>query len=487
MTLLLALTLACRQGGDPADGPGTSDTPDTLMPTADSVVDSTSPGDPTEGARRAFADAGFVVQEGVLDFATYEGCCDDGAKCLGNNPATPYGSYALPAPPGDALPPPIDIFEPWGPTDPGLARSYRMRSDEALVWIGTLPPEAKYFSLRGYLITSVNDQGQLTLPMGAVGPSLNHLVIAEQRGVTPAEIWGEPIVVITTLDAAIERQVEQLLVEAGFDAGIIHHDRLPPALVKPGLEPVADTFHVSLRVAVDADPAAGEAYRASPGATLLRLTPSGAETLTDPHDEEPLPPEGSGTDESAWFDAGVELGQALVEHHGADNLLSTVSIAPRQDLEGLDCLYAPRGCAGFLPDRYAVVSPQFVLPPADVGYAVVFGVNHEITGKASYSNFAVVSDIHGMGVVGVDSAEMIGSARAFLPDHPQVDDLYAYVVSRDCSPHDVPCVEVPYGCPGVEPLENMQITIRAYLEPATGRAPVIEEMLPDQLMLFTVP
>ena len=96
-------------------------------------------------ALRVLAEAdGHHVGQGTMVFPTYEGCCDEGANCFGNNPATPYGTLALPLPPG-AEPPAFDLFEPWGPAPAGLYRDTPVREDEAIVFIGRAPPSVRYF------------------------------------------------------------------------------------------------------------------------------------------------------------------------------------------------------------------------------------------------------------------------------------------------------------------------------------------------------
>jgi hypothetical protein len=66
-----------------------------------------------------------------------------------------------------------------------------------------------------------------------------------------------------------------------------------------------------------------------------------------------------------------------------------------------------------------------------------------------------------------------------------VDDLYAWVVARDCSLRPEPhCIEVPTGCPGVEPWEYLFVSTRAYLEPSTGAAPIDAELLLDRVYWF---
>ena len=74
---------------------------------------------------------------------------------------------------------------------------------------------------------------------------------------------------------------------------------------------------------------------------------------------------------------------------------------------------------------------------------------------------------------------------AFLPGHPQVDDLFVQVFARRCDTFDGwPCVEVPYTCPGVPVDEQMLISFRAYLEPQTGAAPLETELVPSKVLLY---
>ena len=82
---------------------------------------------------------------------------------------------------------------------------------------------------------------------------------------------------------------------------------------------------------------------------------------------------------------------------------------------------------------------------------------------------------------------MPGSARTFLPDHPLADELYAWVLARDCDGLPEPCAEVPLTCPGVPLDEQLKITVRAYLEPATGAAPLPEEMVGDVVVKLGAP
>ena len=82
---------------------------------------------------------------------------------------------------------------------------------------------------------------------------------------------------------------------------------------------------------------------------------------------------------------------------------------------------------------------------------------------------------------------MPGSARPYLPDHPQVDDLYVWKVARTCELDDPYCIEVPYECPGIPSRTQGSIAFRAYTEAETGTGPLTSELVVDRAILFTRP
>jgi len=430
--------------------------------------------------RTGLEDQGYAVQDGLLFYSTYDQCCDPGGQCWGNNPATPYGTWAVPASPGEE--PAEDVFEGWGklPVE-GLTRSFHLRPDEAIVQIGTTPPAAKYFSARSYVIHRF-DEGLRRPLFGSLGPSMNHLTLATARGVDPAEVFSAPLVLLTTADLAVERVIREALVAAGFDESTIHNDRITHHLTQMGLHDEADTFNLTWRVAVDENAFEGGAYRADPLASVLRITPPGPETVVEPHGTPQLPSRGTDVTEGPWADALAELDAAILAEYADYGHIRNTAIPVFQPT--LECFDLLNSCGADLTDRLVTVIDYFRMDSDD--FVVVFGVNHEASGKASYSNVAVISDEHEMGIVGVDSREMLGSARHWLPDHPQAEDLFAYVLRRSCDGRPEPCAEIPEGCPGCDLEDRMRVTFRAYLEPATQAAPVATELLPDTAIKFYV-
>jgi hypothetical protein len=446
---LLALALACTDGGPAPPLP-------TLPTEAPSEIE-------------ALEAAGFAVGEGAFLFSDMSGCCDPDAQCWGNNPSTPYGTPAVPVP--DGQPPVPDVAGSWGPVPDGLARTFQLRPDEAVVTLGTMPPDARYFSFRSYLGDRPATDNSI---IGSLGASLNHLVMASERGGEAA--WGQPVAILTTLDEAVDREVRAALVEAGWDPRHIHADRITGEVVAPGLAAGSDTFFAVVRAGVFDDVEAGRAYLAEPPLRVLRVTPRAEQPWSEPWAWPELPARGSGeVEDPALAEALGQLVDAVLAAHPEREALAVEAIP--YWLETLACVAEERNCTGDIRDRYSAITPGFELGNDEAVIAV--GVNHERTGKASYSSASIQTIEAQRGIESFESPWMPGSARAWLPDHPLADDLYAWVVARDCGGWPAPCAEVPLGCPGVPLDEKLKITIRAYLEPSTGAAPLPEELVPD--------
>lgn len=409
---------------------------------------------------------GFVVQQGSWSWLDYLDCCEVDGFCLFNNPSSPYGYVSVPPGPGQSAP------------DLDGGREFHLRRDEAIVVTLEAPPLARYFSFRSYLMTRPVEGMPDQRVFGSLGPSMHHLVMAEQRG---AEIWGQPLAIVISADAGVEAQVRDGLVEAGHDPRTIHFDRIPEDVAHLGLDAVADRFSAAARVAVFEDPDAGAAYLADPGATVWRLTPTEPVEAPSSHRLAGLPVMGSGVDESAWEGALDALEAAVLERWAGRPalVLNAIGVA----IDSIDCI-ASGSCGGDTNDRYYGVLPGSIVLPGDDRFLVLLGVNHQRTGKASYSNVSVDSRFHLLGVDAVDSDQMVGTASAHLPDHPQRDDLYAVTVARSCASHTEACLEVPLDCPGLAYEAALTISYRAYLEPSTGAAPLEDELLADRAVAF---
>ncbi len=344
--------------------------------------------------------------------------------------------------------------------------------------LGATPPPARYFGYRTH-VAYRDFAGVSELVLATNGLDLTSWAFEAHRG--DADVSLEPMAVVTSADAGIERGVHALLEGAGFLPTEIEDDRIGADITRLGLGDADDQLAMIHRAAVFDDPAAEAAYRDAPGLVVLRLTPSAPLASPEPHAWPGLPPVGSGTDESAWAASLADLEAAILAsapaHVATDQPLKRGGATP------LACLANGTVC-GDLSSRIFALTDLFELP--DGGFAVAFGTNHERTGKALYSSFAAQAFAHNVGLDAIDSVQMVGSASGFLPDDPLADDLYAVYLARDCALFPgAACMEIPEGCPGVEPGGRLYGASRLYVDPLTGVAPDEAEVLADRLLVFT--
>jgi len=150
------------------------------------------------------------------------------------------------------------------------------------------------------------------------------------------------------------------------------------------------------------------------------------------------------------------------------------------------CLEDDMNCLGDNDDAaYLRNLPGRTLQGED--YLIIFGVNHEATGLARYSNVSV-SWIHELlGVTSRNSTfDMPGTAEAYLPHHPHADQLYALTIARDCSVVTVgapgSCIRIPYDFPGVPEDSLPALVFRIYLEPGMEVGPAAEQLLMPRVL-----
>lgn len=122
-------------------------------------------------------------------------------------------------------------------------------------------------------------------------------------------------------------------------------------------------------------------------------------------------------------------------------------------------------------------------------FVVAYGVNHRLTGMATYMKVSMYGMTKHVTDGSVDSAggdgdQLVGTAADYLPvGHSGEDKLYAYKFARDRG-GETNCFEVPYTWPGVQPEDLASLMWRAYLNPATKTAPVPSEVIFDRAIKF---
>jgi hypothetical protein len=456
------------------------------------VIDIGSGGD-INAFKAALEQAGFTVQEGAYGYQDAIALCSAGIidNCQGANVGAPYLAYKLPLAPGQKA--------PNMKVDPvsGLAFAYPLRHDEAIVQVGRTPPEAGFFSYQSYLIMRY-DPGlkQYMTFFNSIGDTINNLTIKTSS--STGSPFNQPVIIISTADKGIDRLVRKAAQAAGYSQDIMNTDIIPSSTVNMGLEGAVDLFGFVSRVAVPGDKNELDAYINDPGSRVFRLTPK--EPVTpDPFPVPTLRVRGTGKTELDLLLAVEELRHSILSKYEDLNVteLPTYIALP----EGFTATQSDVNTLGDNRDSayFSTVevdawtkkddcrrNAAFTLPDSPDDFVIIYGVNHEATGKATYANCVVYGLQYLNGVANVDSRTYQGSAADYIPDHPQSQYLYAWKIARN-SNGDLHCLEVPVGPQryGIGLDDKLMLFFRAYLEKATRAGPAHNELVLDRVIKFS--
>ena len=470
---------------------------------------------------------GYNVQEGLVDYPDMAtlGCQCTLPTAYAYNPSSPYGIFVLPPAPNQDS----NIKNPYsewyyedGLYPEGYSWFVRQRPDEAIVYIGTTPPEMDYFSLIAYIYdrrhdgftfpscVNTDDEGyehNRATPPSAVdrfpiyaslGDSINNMTIKVAGGKDAP--FNEPVVVIIATDQEVEQKIRKTLLKAGFPNQIINTLAVSPSIVRLGVDDVSDTLNYAWRLHSESTTEV-ENYKASPG-RIFRVSPVPAIPSSDiiPLETPNLRIRGTGTDEMNLLPALDALGEAIVaKYPGYD--AEKIAIMPWP--EGYHCIENEQSCLADNRDDAAFASAfnastlnllqgDTTLDPNT--FYVAYGVNHRKTGKATYTSVTVVNWRDKVSPASFKNSDMIGSAKSYLdPQDPQIDPatadkLYAWKIARNCDDIDPPyCREIGVSpcTQGVGEGDPISFVFRAYLEPETQTGPAINEVIVDRVIKFT--
>ncbi|HMZ31396.1 MAG TPA: hypothetical protein PLY13_02760 [Methanoregulaceae archaeon] len=451
----LVIPAASAPVKSPISSPSASAQP--LKPT---VPDSPGASDEDHGRvasfRATLEENGFIVTSGQMTpVDPIVDLLDSGIgdSANGNNAGQPYKVLMVPISPSGEEPP----FER------GLT-IFRLRPDEAVVYLGPTPPPCDYFSFTVFLWVRHKES---LVPKGdwmvaAVNDPLNSALIKTQGNGTP---FRKQTIVIFTADKGVYENISALARDAGYPESMINPYVIPSGLLNLGVYPetrLADSFIILMRTANFVSKAEGSRYLSDNHyARVWRVTPEEPLAL-DPFptpeqrvrrwksESELYPDLNNGLDrlENAilaqtphvrnesyesirWFAESREV----LEETDPDSPLYHMFVAG----EASDTPYLRTSLSG--------EAANFTLGNDDM--VVVYGVNHAATGLATYSNFGVYGDwitsscednpwqyVFGCGdrswngVASMTNHEFTGSAEEYLPGDPMAPYLYAVKVLR---------------------------------------------------------
>ncbi|MCE9576648.1 MAG: hypothetical protein K8W52_26105 [Deltaproteobacteria bacterium] len=446
------------------------------------------PPDPAIDLDGALVAEGFTVQAGDA-FAFGLADCADLPDCYASNASGSYVLFSVPPAPGAPLPPigPGTVNPPRTPA--GQSVSWQLAPAEAVVITGRTPPPARYFSVAPYLFERQVGADRKTV-FASVADATNNANLAH---VGPSPFDAQVALVIAS-DGAVEARARAALVASGWDAGAINTVVVAPGIVHLGVAPEADSVLALGRVALFDDPAAGAAYLADVPLEVRRVTADAAiatAPLPTPTRIAPV----SATDETSLA-AGVDALAAAIEAelgarpHTEIGVASAALVGTR--IAPAACIARTTDCLGEVSDTVygagpldvVIASGTLLLPDDPDDYFIVFGVNHEAAGLATYANVVVTYWAKRAGIAAFESPDMVGSADRYLPTHPDRDRLFAVTIKRHCA-GEVHCLEIPTTFPGVPLDQTVAFLFRAYLAPGSTVAPDPNALITERVIHVT--
>lgn len=456
---------------------------------------------------------GFVVREGAMaQFPMDERCCpgDSELPCSFFNQASKYMVPFVPKLPEEPL---FPLYS-WYPGDPerGLppnpewSGTWHLRPDEALVLVGTTPPPVRYFGLQAYLFFRFNpemeDDPEACPPncypyqrqWNNFGDQINQLTIhsAGTPNGAPGDPFNKLTVLIVTADQDIDARVREAARKAGYPPPIINTEPMPQSLLNLGIGATADAFNLLFRAALgltEKDAAALLEYKAHPPFRVFRVTPDAEppEVAANPFPIPEFRRHGTGETEFYLLPAVEELRTAILDAYDDDGLA-----AQEFKSDQGPCHFGLYGIQQKVDDIGPSIDSLYLdtgqqdlgtLGPDD--FFIVYGVNHQQTGKAMYMNITMYGTTKQIAAYQIPDADLLGSAEDYLPGgYRDVDKLYAYKFARECGEEEN-CLEVPYGCPGMAADETAYIIWRNYLEAATKTGADRAEVILDRVIKFS--
>ncbi|MBU4201385.1 MAG: VCBS repeat-containing protein [Verrucomicrobia bacterium] len=235
---------------------------------------SSDPGSVTVGTADAFRAAleqnGFAVQSGSLTNLDVLALFNAGLlpSCYGNNNDSPYLVITVPP----AVEQTVSNSLPW---------VFRLKQDEAVIWVGKTPPEAVYYSIQPFLglryLPTLELRKRIYCNLGDTVNNFNLNTTGTPNGNT-GSAFDQDAVIIFAADQGVESRVRSAAQAAGYSPSIMNTLVLPSAILNMGVGDQADEFQVLMRTAFFTDTNAAQAYISNPPVSVFRVTPTGQTT-----------------------------------------------------------------------------------------------------------------------------------------------------------------------------------------------------------------
>lgn len=424
----------------------------------------------------ALQDSGYIVRMGEANKQYPIQYCQAGYtdNANGNNVGVPYFGIQLPAPPG------MDSLY-------SIPLNYCIKEDEAVILVGKTPPACKYFSYRSYLM---NRYYEFPNPVRVkINASLGETTsLYRMRPDLPLDsMFGRKFAVIMTGDSIIAMQVRQTILAATpeIQPEDIFFDILPrDDLFRFGTDPKADWINFLHRVSLFDDTIAGNAYLDNPPLEVIRATRSepSVPSLFSLHE---FLPTTSGISEFDLFSSMQLLENSLYDTYHDNYNLIWLSSTP-VNMESFTAIQQGSDALGDNHDCLYIRTDDFILGENDM--ALAYGVDHNQTGQAVYSNVIIYGKEYYDGFGGITNFMMAKSARQYLLDTSIADRFFVYTFSRQPVPDNPYVFVVPtdpnHTLSGINLEDSALLCTRIYVNSVTKISPDPLEVIIDRFVLL---
>ena len=468
---------------------------------------------------------GFEILHGSLELYTDDDCpasYQEMGLCYANNPAAPYVLVSLPPWKNEFIDPATDTAFGYSMRAP-----YRLDPREAIVILGRLPPQAKYFGLQSYLFTHqgefdvksdayqrlaalnkpellskfftyVPQDHQRIIQFASLGNSINNVVIEDQSG----EAFSAEKLFIITPDRYMEAAIRQVLKKIQIAEEDIFTEPIPPGL-KLGLDQPADDFVTVIRYAMPADGGdpgdPSDLWRSKLPLAVLRIRDTRPGRQAVPFDPVVLDERVSADerDLTANLNSLATAVAARWSQPGALQKAQKFMIMQQAPfyLVGPECIKIGENCLADTQDTfYQYTLP---LPITDATVYAALGTLGTRTGNAIYVGLGLSSSRRLLGFDNLSDPEIEDTASAYSSVVDNTDQLFLYYFARDCTAltgltdgncREIAVEDVPTcSDPDPQTCDRLTLSLRNYIFPGTQRGPNENGMLAGIVIPLVVP
>ena len=438
-------------------------------------------------------EAGLITQQGEVVKANIFQNVNNSIfpNCFDNNADAQYVVTNVPPPAGNTNLPPIE--------QPGPSALFRLRPDEAVILLGTTPPQCEYYSMTPYIYERYFEKDlRFHEVFNSLQDPINNMVIKTEGGDNPFSAFT---VIVFTPDKGTWNRILPCLTVAGYEEDAVNQSIIPSQVLRMGLDFDNDVLMCLLRFYGSVEQGDLEDYWENIGThmNVLRVTPDPPvpDDKLQPLAMPELRTRGTGMTEIEWMPVMEKLKQSILEKYERQGWKSTVYTTDQWLEEGLQALQADKNMFGENRDVAYMCTRSFKM--YDNEFIVIFGVNHAVTGKAAYCSAAVYGKEYYNGVGGSNSMpynNWIGTADEYLPGEADADKFFVLTACRgnpeeseSSHPLAKPTINVPTAIDtsGIQRFKPMFVGFRNYLETETMSGPIPEEMISPVVIKFSKP